>query len=140
MRSTFFVCDDVHVTLTGKLIMIGVYTADIIISEEGSSLGQLVFVFHVELEKDTKEKEFILEVTLPGEEKSLTMSAPIGVQPKLSRRRFSYYTIPFLVQNQKLQSGKIEAKVRLGKNEIFAGEKLVMTVPEAQDAFRSQKH
>lgn len=108
--ATLMIADDVHVDLTGKFMILGVYTGDIQIPVEPSTVPRLVFVFTIETDIKDPFRSMIVEVTLPG-----TSPAQWPVQliqrPILPGHTRIVLRLPFLVLMPVLRQGHIEAKV-----------------------------
>lgn len=120
--ATLMVCDDIRQEMSGKLIIIGVYTGDILILHDDFQIGQLIFFFTVDCDiKDTPRKTYF-EVVLPdGETTSLTIDAPELIPDEQFTRWYIRQTLG--IQNKSLRSGKIKAKV------ICDGEEIRMSAP-----------
>src|SRR5262245_55481142 len=119
-QASLIVSDDFFVSLTGKFIVHGVYTTDIIIPVDPTPVHQLVFVFHVETDIDEPFERLRLQVTLPGQDRPTAVEVPnLKVLPTPERTRW-LTRFPLLMPQPVLRPGRIDARVIHEKGEIIA--------------------
>jgi hypothetical protein len=85
--ATFFICDDVLVSMTGKLTILGMYGNELIIPSEQFTLNQLVIMFQMEARINNPFKKIALKVSLPGEDRPRIIEVP---QPLPTTPPFGY--------------------------------------------------
>lgn len=113
-HGSLLICDDMSFTLTGKVDLRGVYTSDISISSAGIPISQLVAYVFVEGELSELPTTTVqVDVSVPGAQVS-TVSFPPHVPPGLPGRTSWFLRTPLLIQNIRLQPGKIVGTVRHG--------------------------
>jgi hypothetical protein len=137
-QATFLICDDVLVSLNGKLFINGVYTGDIVITSAETQLGQLVVVFFCSTPATKPFISLKLQVQLPGEPNPRLLDAfPwLAGGPVQPDRTQLYLRIPFHIANPVLRPGPIDMKILHEEGETFAGRQWIVTVEQAQ-AMRS---
>jgi len=118
-EASVIVCDDVRFEVTGKLVIVGVYTADISIVSDEQPTPQLQFLFRAECDINDPFATIRFEVTLPGSEPIVAESKSLGPPPSVSagRTRISIYQL-ISVPGAVLRPGKILARVVHEKGEI----------------------
>ena len=116
-QASVLVSDDILISLQGKFTVIGVYTADISIPEDGTTAPQLAFLFVVECGVDDRIESLTLEVKLPGNAPEQQV-IPIVKSSVLPGRTKLLYKLPFLIIQPVLHPGRIEAKIIHEKGEI----------------------
>jgi hypothetical protein len=119
-RATVLVCDDVLVSLAGKLTARGIYTADLAVASDETLLTQLVFLFHLECDLDDPFKSIVLEVQFPGEATPRQLPVKFAI-PHIEGRKRWVLRYPFLLQLIKVRPGRISTKVIHDKGEIDTG-------------------
>ena len=120
------VCDDVFISLSGKLVMNGVYTSDLGVVGQEAFLPQIVFVIILELPlTEAYPLSLVARITIPGPsmiERQFNLALP----PVISERKsFSFY-LPVLVQNVAVRPGQIDACVIFPDGELFVGSHIVV--------------
>lgn len=116
--ATLLVADDMHVDLTGKFYIFGVYPTDIQIPNEAATAARLVFIFSIEGSNQKPFRSLTVEVTLPG---SPPQQAQIPLPPNqqlLPGRSKMTVKFPLMVQVPVLRAGRIKAKVIHDDGEI----------------------
>lgn len=112
------VCDDVAISLSGKINITGAYTADILINSEQMVAPQIVFFFFVEGAMSELPKTVTCEVTLPGEEpRQFASFTPIFGQNLTDRKRW-FLRLPYVVPLPVLRVGPLRGKVIMDIGEI----------------------
>ena len=109
-QATLSVCEDMRFESSGKLLLVGVYTADIGIATEEFVVQQLVFLFNIEFDYITEERHIISEVTLPGyapRRHEFRLPAP----PPRPERDRAFLRQVVLYQNEPVNPGRIDARV-----------------------------
>jgi hypothetical protein len=130
MRVTVIVADDLLVSLTGKLSILGTYTGDIVVASDPMSVAQIVFLFNIEGHKNDLPRSLTLEVTLPGEQpRRLPIQAPGPDAQFLPGRTHWTIKMPFLFAPAILRQGKITTKVLHEGGEIEATGTWIVTPP-----------
>ncbi len=116
--ASVIVCDEMLVSLTGKLTIAGLYTGDIGIASDPGTTQQLVFLFVVEGPIEDPVRTLEVEVTLPGE-KAIRMPVAVTIPDQVPPGRRNW-TIrwPVLMIQPTLRPGRISAKVIHDKGEI----------------------
>jgi len=127
------VCDDVFISLSGKLVMNGVYTSDIGIAGGEAILPQIVFVFMLEMfSVEGYPLSITTRVTIPGNLSPLERQFNIVPPPDMNgRKSFSIY-LPVLAQNVLIRPGQIEASVIFPDGEFAIGSHLIVSASPAQ--------
>jgi hypothetical protein len=118
---TVLVCDELLISLTGKVTLLGNYTGDISIPTAPTTVPQLVFYFIIESDIDDVYRSLSLQVALPD---SLPIVQPVPVIPQTTtQQNRSRWTMrwPLLIPQPSLNPGRIEAKVIHENGEIIAG-------------------
>jgi hypothetical protein len=117
------VSDDLLISFSGKITVIGVYTGDIIIFSDPSTTLQLMFLFIIECPLTDPFRSITLEVSLPGDTEPRRMLVPVmppPVSPPPGRTRWTL-RLPFALTNINLRAGQIRTKVLHEKGEIDLG-------------------
>jgi hypothetical protein len=134
--ATFFICDDVLVSMTGKLTILGMYGNELIIPSEQFTLNQLVIMFQMEARINNPFKKIALKVSLPGEDRPRIIEVP---QPLPTTPPFGYIANekvklkwPVLLSNIVLRPGAIELKVIHEEGEIDAGRAPILIEVQAR--------
>ena len=118
-EASVIVCDDVRTEMTGKLIVIGVYTTDIAIFSDEQMSPQLQFLFYAECDHSDPFKSIKFEVQLPGEKPAFVETANLPPPPPItSGRSRSYIRQLLTVAPATLRPGKITARVVHDRGEI----------------------
>lgn len=121
-HAILIVADDVQVGITGKITIRGLYTGNIAIPADPSTVPQLVFLFIIETDVRDPFMSMTLEITLPGD---APRQLPVVVMPlpQLVSQEYTRYTlrVPFSLLFPLLRPGHIEAKVIHDKGEIVVG-------------------
>jgi len=121
--ASVLVCDDILFGMNGKVVLQGVYAADINIPGREILVPQLVFYFSVQTPKTNRFKRVTLKVTPPGGTNTL-VDLPISETPPAAinaERPLMIIRAPVLVQYIMLRPGKIETTVITENEEIDAG-------------------
>jgi hypothetical protein len=117
-QASVLVSDDFYISLLGKFVVQGVYTADIIIPVEQIVVPQLIFLFQIGTNVDDLFEKLEVRVTLP-DQPPRTMDIQIGpFTPVPGRTRWLLHW-PLLIQQAVLRPGRIEAKVVHERGEIL---------------------
>lgn len=138
MQSTLLVCDDVRFEFNGKAILVGVYTADIVIPISPFTAGQIYFFFSFECGVDEIPKSLAFEVTLPGQK---PLRWPVHISPDIKipeDRRTAYVRQPCPVFSPQLIAGRIEAKVIHDRGEISVGAPWIVHMPPTSIPLETQ--
>jgi hypothetical protein len=132
-KATFFICDELLVSLNGKFTISGMYVTDLVIATEPAQLIQLVILVQVETIISKPFRSLIIHVQLPGEAAPRIMDASAMIPPVMSPpgRSNIRMRIPFLISQPVLRAGPIEVKVIHEEGELLAGRQWVLSV--AQD-------
>jgi hypothetical protein len=120
-QAVVLACDDLLVSLNGKLAISGLYTGDILIPSQPFLLAQLIFLFVIEGTVDDLPKLLTLEIQLPGQPsiQNRIDLPPGGIQPESERARWTL-KMPLRIAPALLSEGRIEAKVIHENGEISA--------------------
>lgn len=133
---SFFVCDEVLISLNGKYTISGMYTGDIVIPNNGVTLPQFVVMFEIAASIDSLYKQIILQVSIPGEAIPRQSDITALVLPSLKfipkGRETIMIRYPLLIQSPTLSSGPIEVKLIHELGELLAGRHWVVTIEEAK--------
>jgi hypothetical protein len=118
MNATVSICDDIRMEINGKLILIGMYTGNIIISTDNVAVPQMVFLFYVDCKVDEVPRVLEFEATLPGGEPQ-TSRVDITEPPHFKPEHTRWYLRHAITLGMPhLSAGKIKARVRLDDKEI----------------------
>jgi len=121
-KSYVIVCDDLWISLLGKINLIGTYTQDIVISGQAVAVPQMVFYFVCETDKEDPFQSISLQVEFPGDAPRIMpvqfMPHPTVTDPTRNKIVLKQ---PFLIQNVILRPGRIKATVIDGGRAIDAG-------------------
>jgi hypothetical protein len=136
-QASLLVCDDLLVSMNGKLTLLGIYTsADITILAESTTIPQITFLFLIESDADDPFEKISVEVTLPGQPTARTempaSALPSSPTPPGRTRRL--YKLPLLIQGAILNPGRVDAKVVHENGEIAVVGPWIMLAPQAQSA------
>jgi hypothetical protein len=139
-RATFFICDELLVSLNAKFNALGIYTGDIVIPTDPTVLSQLVICADVETPIEERFQSLVMHVLIPGETEPRTHDAASLVisnsRPiKIAERTIARIRIPFLIPQPTLTPGAIEVKFVHESGEIFAGKQFVLTSAQVAQAF-----
>ena len=128
INATLIICDDIRIEITGKSIIIGMYTGNLSITEEPSVITKLMFLFNVDIPLPYIPTVVTVEVTIPGvpvplreEVKVPPPAAPIG--PEHTRWIFRH---AIGMQNITARSGKIVARVWVDDQELEISSALIV--------------
>jgi hypothetical protein len=121
--ASVLVCDDIRLEISGKLIIIGAYTQDIVIPSDEFVVNQIYFLFLAECQRSEPFKSLKFEVTLPGNE---PVAVDMGKPPPLAddvmpERERLYVRQAIQIPAAKLRPGKIMARVIHDGGVINAG-------------------
>jgi hypothetical protein len=116
--ATLIVSDDLHVDLTGKFSIYGVYTGDIQIAVDPSSAAKLIFLVVAETDADDPFKSMVFQLKFPGEPE-MQWPIPTIPPPPVPGRNRHIIRWPFLILMPTLRQGHIEAKIIHEKGEIL---------------------
>jgi hypothetical protein len=135
-RAFVTVCDELYYSMSGRVMMQGIYLQDIVIADEQLQLNQLVFFFTIQTLKSNPFRALSLSVKVPDGE---PVMGPIPISEQVSgaaddRRRIIVIKQPLLLGRPLLKPGKIETKVIHESGEIDAGGIWVVPVNEAPPA------
>lgn len=121
-RASVVVCDDIRVEVNGKLVLIGLYTSDIVIPTDIFTAFQMHFLFMAECVRSDPFKSLRFEVMLPGNDPvSVTASVPPALDEKLlPERERMYVRQDVYISPANLRPGRIMAKVIHERGEIDA--------------------
>ena len=120
--ATLLVCDDIRIEANGKLIIIGVYTGNILILSPEMPGTNLTFMFSLDVPIGEIPRSVAFEVVLPGE-KPDRHSLEI-TDPKLEPHHTRWYLKQVVVAGGKtLRLGRIDAKV------VCDGEEILVSAP-----------
>ncbi len=117
------VCDDFRVEITGKYIIVGMYSGNIAIPAEPFRVNQLAFVFLIESDVSDPMSSLAIEVTLPGEPtQHMKVPLPTELRPEpLEGSTRWIHRVPMVINNPSLRVGPTVAKVIHDKGEIRVG-------------------
>jgi len=120
MRQAFvIVCDDLLVSLSGKMTVIGVYTNDLGIPSEEHRVNQLVFLFIIEGDLNDPLKSLKVRVKMPsGSSGEGEILVPSDAFPDAPGRKRWIARLPLVMPFPILTPGKIEATVIHDQGEI----------------------
>jgi hypothetical protein len=109
---------------TGKMILIGSYTGDIIVPVEGFTIPKLAFLFTIDTPLAERPKHIDFELQFPGDDEpiafQLEVDEPLEVRPEHTR----WYLRQIVgTQNRPLRLGRIRATV------VCDGEAIDMSAP-----------
>jgi hypothetical protein len=112
-QATAIVCDDLLVSMNGKMTLLGVYTSDMGIPAEGHRLNQLIFLFIVEGDLSDPLKSLKVQVKLPS---GSSAEAELPILENVIARQGDDRTrwiakVPLALQAPIMSAGKIEARV-----------------------------
>jgi hypothetical protein len=129
-QASVLLADDMVVSLVGKITLSGIYTSDIIIPSDPSTVGQFVFLFSLETDINDPFTNIELQVTLPGRPTDTSSVSIPQNQFAPGHTRFVLRQ-PLLIQQPLLRPGPIQAKVIHDKGaiEIFSLPRI--TLPHA---------
>lgn len=99
--------------ITGKLLIIGVYTGSIIIEDDSFAPAQLQFLLNVDCPREEVPQRVVFEIQLPGD--TPPHRAEIDVSPVTFEEGHTRWIMRHAVafRNPMLLPGKIEARVFL---------------------------
>jgi hypothetical protein len=134
LRANAFACDDILMSVSGKINIIGLYGGDILIPAPGALLNQLVFFFTIEWAKEDPIEKITLKITLPNTEARqmeaiFQLPAHLKNDPKKKRVTLRH---PFVMQNVLLYPGRIECLVATDKGEVETAPLWITTPEEMQ--------
>jgi hypothetical protein len=124
------ICDDVRIEISGKLIMIGVYTNHIIIPTEPFIAPQLVFNFYAESDINDPFTSVTFEVNLP-QQPIQRVDIPLGMPAKPVNPQWTRWFVrqPMIVRPAILHFGRIDTKVIHDRGELEAGGAWILSTP-----------
>jgi len=108
-QATVIVSDELLISLTGKVTILGAYTGDIKIMQEPTTVAQLVFLFIIETSLEDPYRNLTVQVTFP-EAEPVRQDIPIGVVVSPERTRW-ISRWPLLIPQPILRPGRIDAKL-----------------------------
>jgi hypothetical protein len=123
-------CDDIRIEITGKLMVWGMYTGDILIPSDGFVVPRLQLLFGVDGPLDSKPTALEIEVTLPGSEPRLERPAIATLPPAPEGRTRWAMRHAVLFLGQPLSPGKIKAVVRIDGNEYVPSTPWIVLPPQ----------
>jgi hypothetical protein len=127
--ATVITADEATLTVSGKLNIIGIYTADINIPIDPYIVGQLVFVFVVETDPDNRFEKLELRIDLPGGDfRRLPVNLGAMRDGESDKIRWSL-KFPLLFQNAVLKPGPIVASVIHENGVIHATAPVIVHIP-----------
>jgi hypothetical protein len=105
------VCDDIRLEANGKLILIGVYTGNIVIPADDYVTPQISFFFHIDIPRDTHPTKVMCEIGLPGG--SPPQRGEIAIAQPAFKEGHTRWVMRHVLgfRNAPLIPGKIEARV-----------------------------
>jgi hypothetical protein len=117
------VADDIRSETSGKLLIVGLYTQDIVIPLEQFIVPQLAILFAMEGAQTERHPNISFAVSFPGEEEK-TIDVPLNwpdkpisdMPPDRLRWKFKYYTYVGAIT---LREGPISATVLYGDAKIL---------------------
>jgi hypothetical protein len=135
----FFVCDDVLVSMNGKLTLLGIYGTAIVIPSDPTTVGQLFVLFQIGSPITKPFKQLRLQISLPGEQSPRTLDVPLQ---SIVSTTGPFYSAPpgqskltvrfaFSLAQVVLKPGAMEMKVIHEEGEIYAGKQLIVTAAQA---------
>lgn len=117
------IADDIRAEASGKLIMVGVYTNDIMLPSEPFVVPQLYVLFAIEGDHPEHPESLTLRVTLPGE-KEITQHVPLSwpkpgmvSSPEDVRQRWTLQ-VPFSLGFSTLRPGGIRGAISVGAETV----------------------
>jgi hypothetical protein len=118
-QASLIVCDDIRFEITGKAIIVGMYTSDIVIPAPEYTIPQLFFLYFYECPIEERPTRIAIQLTLPGQPPILWQASPAieSVAIPEGRRGFIYRQIvPAL--GAVLRPGRIEARITTDRGDI----------------------
>jgi hypothetical protein len=116
-NASLIICDDVRVEFNGKVIMIGVYTGDMLIPAEPFIASQLYFFFYIDTPIDESPNKVTLEVTMPQQDASRWEFPIPEITSQPGRTKFVFKQ-PVSLLNPILHCGRIAARVLLDEKSL----------------------
>jgi hypothetical protein len=144
-RATFFLCDELLVSLNSKFNIVGMYTGDLVIPSDLTILPQLVIVAEIETPIEKPFRSLSIQVQLPGEpvprinDVTTSITHTMHYLPATEGRTTVRFKVPFLIQQPTLGSGPIEVKILDEEGEFSAGQQWVVTIAQAMEARDAQQ-
>lgn len=131
-QAVMLVSDDFLMSLSGKFNLFGVYTGDIAIPNDATSVTQLVALFIAETDARDPFLSLTFEVSIPGETtlRQLPLPFPVVQQQAPPGRMKLTYRIPFLLSFVQLRPGQITGRVIHDKGAIEVGGPWVVVGPQ----------
>jgi len=128
------VCDDIRLEASSKLILIGVYTGEIVIFSDNHRVPQLNFLFSVDIPVEKIPKKMEFEVSLPGGGASQRSGIEISVPniPEGNTRWIWRQIIGFV--DVFLEPGRIEARVVIDDTEYPVAATWIRKSPDISDS------
>jgi hypothetical protein len=136
-RASCLVCDDVLFSVNGKFTAIGIYSSDIVIPVDPTTVPQLVFLFDIACPRDDVFQTLIAQVTFPEQEPrriTIPFLPAIVQQSALAQpdRTHVFSRWPFLISQPVLKPGRLESKIVHEKGELVAAYNWITLPPIAQ--------
>lgn len=120
-KAILLVCDEVMFSLTGKFNVFGIYTGEISIPQDPTSVSQLAFLFIIETDTQDLFQSLACEVTvpnLPSVRQDIPVPMNVTVVPGRPRLTIRW---PIILPNLLLSPGAITSRVIHDKGEINTG-------------------
>lgn len=118
-QATLIVCDDVRLEMTGKAIIVGMYTTDIVIPAPEITVSHLYFLYIYECPIEERPTKLAIELTLPGERPILWDAHPgVGTVALPEERRWLIYRQIVPVFGGVLRPGRIETRITTDRGDI----------------------
>jgi hypothetical protein len=125
-QASILICDDLLISVGGKMLLLGVYNSDIVINADEATIAQLVVLFQLETSVHDPFLSAIVEVKLPGAEPvRASVPMPQSAPPSPDRTRLTIRW-PVTIQQAILRPGRIETKVIHERGEILSGNQWVV--------------
>lgn len=123
VRASIIVCDDILISLQGKVTIVGMYTSDLTIFSESVVASQVAFLTMIEADLEDLPDSMHVEITFPGEKPQvIAVQSPGTIQVGPNRSKI-VIKVPAQAIQITLRPGKIEAKV------VYPGGETVVAAP-----------
>lgn len=132
---SFLVCDELLVSLNGKLFLQGVYTGEIAIATDEAKLSQLILLLQISTPLEKPFRQLQLIVSLPGEEspRTVDLMPMLPMVMSLPGRTMVGYKLPVPIAFPSLKAGPIEVRIVHEEGEIVVGRQWVLGPNQAQE-------
>jgi hypothetical protein len=114
------VCDELSVSLNGKFNIAGLYSTEILIPTNPTTVNQLVFLLLIETGVEEPFRSLSVEISLPGSAPVRQDLPPVPDIPHAPDRTRINFRWPFLISQVVLRPGHIGVKVIHENGEIDA--------------------